>query len=161
MEQINPLSSPIFCSVSGLVFPMIGVKNKTVLILSGIFGKPPELAIEIVSNTVGNELGKKLQNYARAGVGYYVVFDPLQCLGETILQLYELQVNRYILREDYWLEQIELGLTLWQGNFEGKEYDRWLRWCDRDGNLLLTGDERADRLARALREQGIDPETIL
>lgn len=124
------------------------------------FGKPPELAIEIVSNTVGNELGKKLQNYARAGVGYYVVFDPLQCLGETILQLYELQVNRYILREDYWLEQIDLGLTLWQGTFEGKEYDRWLRWCDRDGNLLLTGDERADRLARVLREQGIDPNTI-
>ncbi|MBP0017660.1 MAG: hypothetical protein J7647_08885 [Cyanobacteria bacterium SBLK] len=71
-----------------------------------------------------------------------------------------MQVNRYILREDYWLEQIELGLTLWQGTFEGKEYDRWLRWCDRDGNLLLTGDERADRLARVLREQGIAPDTI-
>lgn len=48
------------------------------------FGKPPEVAIEIVSNTVGNELGSKLKDYARAGVAYYVVFDPLQFLEEPV-----------------------------------------------------------------------------
>ncbi|NES65292.1 MAG: hypothetical protein F6K24_08525 [Okeania sp. SIO2D1] len=37
--------------------------------------------MEIVSNKVGNELGSKLAGYARIGVWYYVVFDPLQKLG--------------------------------------------------------------------------------
>ena len=45
-----------------------------------------------------------------------------------------------------------LGLTVWQGEFETKQYDRWLRWCDRDGNLLLTGYEQAQQ-ARQQTEQ--------
>ena len=39
---------------------------------------------------------------------------------------------------------MNLGLTLWDGEFEGRS-DSWLRWCDRDKNILLTGDERADQ----------------
>ncbi|HEY9852738.1 MAG TPA: hypothetical protein V6D28_24915 [Leptolyngbyaceae cyanobacterium] len=49
-----------------------------------------------------------------------------------------------------------------------------MRWCDREGNILLTGDERAaqaeqraleaeqraQRLAEQLRSLGIDPDTI-
>ncbi len=48
--------------------------------------------------------------------------------------------------------QVELGL--WQGNYQNQN-QLWLRWWDRNGNLLLTGSERAelekgraDRLAR-------------
>jgi DNA-binding protein H-NS len=73
-----------------------------------------------------------------------------------------------------------LGLTLWQGEFEGRQ-DTWLRWQDQAGNLLQLGDEqavqerqraeqerqraeqerqRADRLAELLRAQGIDPDQI-
>lgn len=144
-------------------------------------GKPPEVAIEIVSNTVGNELGSKLQDYARARVAYYVVFDPLQFLDEPVLRVYELQGSRYRLLDDYWMEQIELGLTLWEGTFEGKHYT-WLRWCDRSNNMLLTGDERAEqerqraeqerqraeqehqraeRLAELLRARGINPDEVM
>ena len=38
----------------------------------------------------------------------------------------------------------DLGLTLilWQGVFEDKE-DTWLRWCDAEGRLIPTGEERA------------------
>ena len=142
------------------------------------FGKPPEVVIEIVSNTVGNELSSKLRDYARAAVAYYVVFDPLQCLEAPVLRVHQLQGKSYQLLEGYWMEQIQLGLTLWEGAFEGKVYN-WLRWCDRAGNLLLTGDERAERerqraqrehqraeqerqraerLAELLRERGINPE---
>ena len=46
------------------------------------------LVIEIVSNRQGNELGSKLRDYARMGVGYYVVFDPLQLLGATQLRAF-------------------------------------------------------------------------
>lgn len=139
-------------------------KNRSYFIWN--FGKAPEVAIEIVSNQIGNELGSKLNNYLDAGVGYYVVFDPLKCLGENILQVYQRKITSYQLQENYWLEEINLGLTLWSGEFEGQFYDQWLRWCDQSGNILLTGDEkfklekqRADRLAGLLREQGIDPDS--
>ncbi|NEN93908.1 MAG: Uma2 family endonuclease [Okeania sp. SIO3H1] len=108
------------------------------------FGKPPEIAIEIVSNKIGNELGSKLQDYAFAAVGYYVVFDPLKQLGETILRVYELRGNSYVELGNFYLSQVGLGLTIWHGIFKGKEYD-WLRWCDDSGNILLTGDERAEQ----------------
>ncbi|MGA1603373.1 MAG: hypothetical protein ACO4CG_13945 [Prochlorothrix sp.] len=60
-----------------------------------------------------------------------------------------------------------MGLTLWSGEFEGSAYGHGLRWCDRSGEIFLTGDEkfqqekqRADRLAQLLREQGIDPDAV-
>ena len=65
-----------------------------------------------------------------------------------------------------WLEQVELGLTLWEGEFEGRQ-DSWLRWCYQDGTVLPTGDERAQaaeqraaQLAEKLREMGINPDTM-
>jgi len=96
-------------------------KNRSYFVFS--FGKPPEVAIEIVSNKIGNELGSKLQNYAFAAVSYYVVFDPLKQLGETILQIYELRGNSYVKLDNFFLSQVGLGLTIWHGIFEGKEYD--------------------------------------
>ncbi|NEP14582.1 MAG: Uma2 family endonuclease [Symploca sp. SIO2C1] len=137
-------------------------------------GKLPEVAIEIVSNKKGEELGSKLKDYARAGVAYYVVFEPLQKLGESLLRVYGLREGIYTELENSWMEQVGLGLTLWQGEFEGINYN-WLRWCDREGNLLLTGNERAteverlyllerqraERLASLLRDRGIDPQELL
>lgn len=35
----------------------------------------------------------------------------------------------------------------------------WLRWCNREGTLILTGRERADRMEAMLRAHGIDPNT--
>lgn len=147
-------------------------KNRSYFV--GEIGKLPELAIEIVSNREGKELDSKLSDYANAGVIYYVVFDPLNCLKGPVLRVYELQGTRYRQRPDFYMGGIELGLTLWQGTFEGKE-DTWLRWCDKSGNLLLTGDERAeeqrqradeqqqraDRLAEILKSRGINPDEIL
>jgi Uma2 family endonuclease len=114
------------------------------------FGKPPEIAIEIVSNKQGEDLDKKLEIYELMRVSYYVVYDPSQQLGGKVLQIYELRGRRYV-ETGNWLEDVGLGLTLWQGEFEGRQ-DTWLRWCDRDGNLLLTGDEQAER-ERVEKEQ--------
>jgi len=137
------------------------------------FGKPPEIVLEIVSNRVGNELTSKLQTYAQMRVSYYVVYDPAQRLGDNPLRLYELRGLHYTELSELWLEQINLGFTLWQGEFEGRQ-DTWLRWCNAEGNVLLTGDEkaeqehqqaeqerqRAERLAAFLRAQGIDPDEV-
>jgi hypothetical protein len=151
------------------------------------FGKPPELVIEIVSNKVGNELTDKFAIYEHMRVSYYVVYDPSQQLSDTPLRLFELRGMHYTEMTDPWLEQVGLGLTLWTGEFEGRQ-DTWLRWRNADGDILLTGDEqaeqersraeqersraeqaeqsasqaqaRADRLAELLRAQGIDPDQL-
>ncbi|MCU0534834.1 MAG: Uma2 family endonuclease [Hydrococcus sp. Prado102] len=139
-------------------------KNRSYFIWE--FGKPPEVVIEIVSNKQGDELTNKLQIYEQIRVSYYVVYDPSGQLGESVLRLYELRGMRYFETAETWLEQVGLGLTLWQGEYEAKQ-DTWLRWCDDKGNILLTGDERAqraeqraERLAQRLRSLGIDPEEL-
>ena len=145
-------------------------------------GKMPDVAVEIVSNREGHELGSKLRDYARIGVKHYVVFDPFLMLSDDVLRVYEPGLaGRYHLRRDYALPLVELSLALWNGSFEGQEYHQWLRWCDASSELLLTPDERvaeasqrvaeaeakatlaaerATRLAAKLREMGVDPDTL-
>jgi Uma2 family endonuclease len=109
------------------------------------FGKVPELALEIVSNRKGGEINGKLKNYARMGVMYYVVFDPLRHLSKNVLTIYELGFGKRLRpREDSQLPELELSLQLWNGVFEGKE-GTWLRWYDAKGHLLQTGEERASQ----------------
>ncbi len=150
------------------------------------FGKIPEVAIEIVSNQVGEELGKKFKIYQRMRVSYYVVYDPSQQLSTEILRIFKLNGSKYVEQKDHYLEEVELGLTLWEGEFEGRN-DRWLRWFDLQNitpdseiqqNILLTGDElakqakieakqakteaqqaqiKAQKLIEQLRALGIEP----
>ena len=108
------------------------------------FGKPPEIAIEIVSNTTGDELGKKRAIYEKMRVSYYIVYDPSHHISHETLRIFELSGRRYHEISSHWLEQVNLGLMLWDGEFEGRS-DTWLRWCDRDKNIFSTGDERANQ----------------
>jgi hypothetical protein len=69
--------------------------------------------------------------------------------------------------QSVWLEEVGLGLTLWEGQFEEEVTRLWLRWCDREGQVIATGAEgqeierqRADRLAERLRSMGINPDEI-
>ncbi len=124
------------------------------------FGKPPEVAIEIVSNKVGKELDKKLEIYQWMRVSYYVVYDPSKQLSDNVLRIFEIKGRHYFETNQTWLEQVGLGLTLWQGTFEQKQ-DVWLRWCDANNNILPTGDERAaEAQIRALNaeQKAIDAE---
>lgn len=106
------------------------------------FGKPPEVAIEIVSNRRGGETVHKLARYAQLGVAYYAIFDPQHLLQAEDLRVYELNAGRYRLRRDQQLPHVGLGLTIWSGSYEDKQ-DRWLRWCDETGAILSTGAELA------------------
>jgi Uma2 family endonuclease len=45
-------------------------RNRTYFVWE--FGKAPDVVIEVVSSREGNELGRKLHDYARLGVPYYV-----------------------------------------------------------------------------------------
>jgi Uma2 family endonuclease len=160
-----PVVPDVFLSL-GVQFPEDCWEKKNRCYLMWEFGKPPEVALEIVSNKKGGELSTKLDIYQQMRVLYYIVYDPKQRLGESLLRVFELRGLRYIELEQPWLEQVNLGLTFWEGRFEGTQRT-WLRWCDEGGNILKTGDERAqtaeekaNKLAEQLRALGVDPNTI-
>ncbi len=128
-------------------------KHKTYFIW--VFGKAPELVIEVVSNKKGGE-EEKASRYARMGVSYYAILDPDRHLSDALLRFYKRDGSRFVRSEDYaWLPDLGLGLTLWKGSFEGWE-DTWLRWCDAEGKVLPTGAEAAAEAeqGRAEAEQG-------
>ena len=107
------------------------------------FGKPPDVVIEIVSNTKGEEKGTKRTDYAQIGVAYYIVYDSLPYLDGDVLEVYELRGGQYQRLPDAWLPNDGLGVTLWEGTFEGL-HGTWLRWCNQDGVVIPTGAERID-----------------
>jgi Uma2 family endonuclease len=149
------------------------------------FGKPPELVLEIVSNQEGGEDEAKKRTYARMRISYYVIYDPLRQVMSDVLTVYRLSDVGYERQATPQFPALGLGLTLWEGTFEGK-HDTWLRWTDAHGVLIPTGRERAEqaeqqllqerqraeqerqraeqehqraeRLAALLRQAGIDPE---
>jgi Uma2 family endonuclease len=135
------------------------------------FGKPPELVLEIVSNSAGGEDTEKRKKYAWMKVPFYVIYDPQPQVMKEVLTIYRLQGVQYKRQETLQLEDLKLGLTLWEGEFEGK-VNTWLRWTDEHGVVIPTGKERAEqehqraeherqraeRFAALLRQAGIDPE---
>ncbi len=149
-----PLVPDAFLSV-GVTAPEDWSKKENRSYFFWQFGKAPDVAIEVVSNRRGNELGSKVQDYARIGITYYAVFDPLRQLqaemGDQLLQVFALTQGRYEPLESNWLESVQLGLTLWQGEFETCQ-GTWLRWSDRNGNVVLTGAERAEQAEAQARQ---------
>ena len=137
------------------------------------YGKPPDVVVEIVSNAKGGEEDPdgKLGIYGRMKVEHYIVYDPGQQTGSEPLRVYALEHDRLVRTHETWFEDIGLGVTLWRGKFQGWEAT-WLRWCDRDGAVIPTSEERAEaeraraeaereraeRLAARLRAAGIDPD---
>ena len=105
-------------------------------------GKQPDVVIEVVSDRTGGEESYKKDLYARLGVSHYAVFDPKHLLSADTLRTYELVGGDYRLADPGPWSKVGLGLHLWQGKFEGHE-DAWLRWCDANGEVILTGEERA------------------
>lgn len=52
-----------------------------------------------------------------------------------------------------WIPELEVGLAVWQGTFEGLP-QAWLRWCDTHGILLPTDTEAAlQRESEAQRQR--------
>lgn len=115
------------------------------------FGKAPEIVIEIVSNREGGEDTCKMAQYARMGIAHYVIFDPTLALSDQMLRIYELRHQQYEQAETAWFRGVELGLTLWEGSYEGKEAT-WLRWFDHNRDLIPTGAESTARAEQRAAE---------
>ena len=149
----------------------------------------PFVVVELVSPGTENEdLGQTVRGLAQPPtkwqvyeqilrVPYYIVFDG----ATNNLRAFVLAGDRYeelILTEPrVWMPEIELGLGIWQGAFEGLERS-WLRWYDGSGSWIPTPTEqecqqkelaqqqteqvrqRAERLAERLRAMGINPDEV-
>ena len=113
-------------------------------------GKPPDVIIEVVSDKLGGEDSFKRDLYARQGVSYYAIYDPERHLSQEPLRTLELSGGAYRPVPPGPWPTIGLGLRVWQGAFEGHQ-DSWLRWCDANGEIIPTAEERAALLAGRVR----------
>ncbi len=104
-------------------------------------------------------------------VPYYIVFDRYK----DQLRAFQLTGSRYreleLSEPRLWMEDIGLGIGLWQGSYQGIER-QWLRWYDANGNWIPIPEEqteqerqraeqerqRAERLAEQLRALGVEPD---
>lgn len=118
-------------------------------------------------------------------IPYYVVFsrysDQLRVFKQEGARYQELELQE----SRVWMPELELGLGLWQGEYQGIER-LWLRWYDAQGNWIPTeaeqeraqkaqalqqaeqerqraeqAESRLESLIQQLRESGIDPDTFL
>jgi Uma2 family endonuclease len=118
-------------------------------------------------------------------IPYYVVFsrytNQLRAFKLDGAHYQELELHQ----SQVWMPELELGLGLWQGEFQGIER-LWLRWYDAQGNWIPTEAEqerqraeqerqraeqaesraeeaeaRLESLLERLRDSGIDPDTFL
>lgn len=138
---------------------------------------PPLLALEVVSKTYGGEYERKKDSYANLGVLYYAIYVPNQRSRRKrqTLEIYQLVDGTYELMpgNPVWLPEVGLGLGRARGTYLGRERE-WLYWYDESGQRLLTPEEkaqqavqqaqqsenRAAKLAKKLKELGIDPDTV-
>ncbi|HAZ46170.1 MAG TPA: hypothetical protein DDW76_25690 [Cyanobacteria bacterium UBA11369] len=143
--------------------------------------KVPTLVLEVVSQKYRGEYSSKKQMYADLGVLYYAVYNPRR-RRKPPLEVYRLEQGKYVLLSGnpIWLPEINLGLGHQIGTYQGMTRE-WLYWYDEQAQKLLTPEERiqtaeqralteqqlrlaaeqkAEILARRLRELNIDPESL-
>lgn len=118
---------------------LIGQRKKSFFIW--LYGKPPDVVIEVVCNRKGGEIKTKKPLYERIGVTYYVIWDPDGFLRKEPLRCMRLIDGKYT-PCDPWIAEMNLGLKTWDGDYDGY-VGHFLRWCDAHGNVLATGLERA------------------
>jgi Uma2 family endonuclease len=143
---------------------------------------PPILVLEVVSTKPGGEYTTKLDEYARMGVLYYVIYslEKVLHLGKPQdrtfrnpkrrrkprLEIHQLVNGKYELQDGnpFWMNEIGLGIGSERASFDRLTRE-WLYWYDRDGSRYPTPDEqidrerqRAERLAAQLRALGIEPD---
>jgi Uma2 family endonuclease len=129
-------------------------------------GIAPLLILEYISGDGAEERdrtpneGKFWVYENRVRSAYYGIYDP----NTETLEVYELHAGQLKglqpnERGRFAIARLGVELGVWHGTFGGYEAP-WLRWWDAQGNLLLTGAERAERMAAKLRELGVDPASL-
>ncbi|MGK7881048.1 MAG: Uma2 family endonuclease [Crocosphaera sp.] len=116
----------------------------------------PTMVLEVVSHNRRGEYTQKKEDYAKMGVLYYVIYNPLR-KRKPRLEVYKLENGKYELLagEPVWLSEINLGIGREIGIYQGVERE-WLYWYDQEGKRYLTSQEKAKKLEEKLRELGVN-----
>jgi Putative restriction endonuclease len=158
-------------------------------------GVKPFLMVELLSpGTEAEDLGQTLRVVGKPPtkwqvyeqvleVPYYAVFDRYSKQFRMFCWQAGQYVEATISGQGFWFQEIELGLGVWVGSYQGMEGE-WLRWYDQGGEWISTyqeselqanqradreqeradrerqraneADRRAELLSAKLRELGID-----
>ncbi|PMB50890.1 hypothetical protein CEN39_17565 [Fischerella thermalis CCMEE 5201] len=116
-------------------------------------GINPFIVVELLSpGTQKEDLGQTLREieqpptksevYERIlRIPYYAVFDRYT----SAFRMFKFDGGRYtevVMEEQrFWIAELELGLGLWQGQYQNIE-QVWLRWYDTTGDWVLTLTEK-------------------
>jgi Uma2 family endonuclease len=127
---------------------------------------PPLIALEFVSGDGTEErdaTDPSESATAKAGkfwvyeqavkIPFYGIYD----VERANVELYRLVNHKYQRciandRGHYPIPELGVELGIWRGEFLNQEFP-WLRWWDYRGNLLLAGEERADRANLLVAEE--------
>jgi Uma2 family endonuclease len=110
----------------------------------------PLLALEFVSGNGTEERDRtpikgKFWVYEQAiRIPYYGIYE----VEKASIEMYQLVGESYTLmspndRGHYEIAPMQVEIGIWQGIYQNMNLP-WLRWWDLEGNLLLTGSDRAD-----------------
>ena len=114
-------------------------------------GHYPDMIVELMSpSTAKVDVGEKKEIYDRIfKTQDYFVYNPFD---STSLKGWYHQRGYQEIAPDHrgwlWCETLGLWLGTWSGNIE-RETMNWLRFFDRDGNLVLLPEEAASQRAEA------------
>ncbi|AGY57203.1 electron transport complex protein RnfC [Gloeobacter kilaueensis JS1] len=124
-------------------------------------GTLPIVVVELLSpNTQEEDQGQTLRGQDPPSkwevyekilrIPYYVLFNReantyrlFRLVGATYQEIFEPRL---------WIEELQIGLGLWQGRFQQVER-LWLRWYDANDQWILTPTEQAEQRAEQERER--------
>jgi hypothetical protein len=143
------------------VLPLTGNDTDRRSYTPNLEGEVPQVVMEFLSDTDGNEYsakptfppGKWYFYEQILHVPIYITFEPVDgylevySLGETHYQLQPKDPNNR-----YWIAVMGLFLGVWQGEKEGRR-GYWLRWWDRDGNLLPWSVELLEQERQSVEQE--------
>ncbi|WP_226574709.1 Uma2 family endonuclease [Microseira wollei] len=118
---------------------------------------PPESSVagngQAIQTETENKPPRKWEVYEQIlRIPYYFVFsrytDRLRAFKIVGAQYQELELHE----SRVWIPELELGLGLWQGEFQGIER-LWLRWYDVQCNWILTDAEQEGQRAEQERQR--------
>jgi hypothetical protein len=105
----------------------------------------PGFVLEVVSVTPGREYTSKLDEYARMGVLYYVIYNSKR-RRKAKLEIHKLVNGKYQLQEcnPLWMPEIGLGIGYERGEYGGLTRD-WLYWYTEDNQRYPTPAEQIEQ----------------
>ena len=172
---LNGCKAPDWFYVPGVPPVLEGEARRSYVLWQEII--PPLVILEFVSGDGSEERDRtpwqgKFWVYERAiRPAFYGIYE----VDPGRVEMYRLIEGRFVpmepnTRGHFEIPPMGVELGIWRGRFVNMELP-WLRFWDLDGNLLLTGHERADaehqraeaqrlraeRLAQQLRSLGVEP----